>query len=112
MCEPYTDPETGVSGIRCPNAMGAPGKEGPTGFAGRFVLEFNGSSEEGDWGYCTSWNTFEEATVAFEPRKPVPGGPCETTGCGGDLTPRIPAGFRLTDQETGRVWNAGDAAQQ
>lgn len=31
MCEPYTDPVTGVTGIRCPNAVGERGVEGPAG---------------------------------------------------------------------------------
>lgn len=55
--------------------------------AGRFVLL--GRVEEAgmaapEWGYVTSWDTWEEAAVAFP----------------------IAAGFQLQDGETGREWPA------
>lgn len=54
--------------------------------AGRFTLVHVGSEKE-ELGYVTSWDTWEEAAVAFDPRMPV--------------------GFRLIDNETGRVWHPG-----
>jgi hypothetical protein len=50
--------------------------------AGRFVLVFEG-------GYVTSWDTWEDAGVAW------------------DDNGFIPAGFQLEDTETGRVWSHG-----
>lgn len=50
--------------------------------AGRFVLTFEAA-------YVTSWDTWEEAEDAWNDDG------------------RIPTGYRLTDQETGRVWSHG-----
>jgi hypothetical protein len=47
--------------------------------AGRFVLF------EGNENYVTSWDTWEECAVAFP----------------------IEKGYRLRDDETGRVWHPG-----
>lgn len=51
--------------------------------AGRFVLLGRDDS------YCTSFDTWEECAVCFEPR--------------------IPAGFKLRDDATGREWLPGAA---
>lgn len=63
--------------------------------AGRFVLEcctFEEGMHEPEWGYVTSWDYFSEARTAV------------ATANG-----RIPVGFRLTDDKTGKVWRAGDS---
>jgi hypothetical protein len=71
--------------------------------AGRFVL-----LSHPDEGYCTSWDTWEEASVAFErsdgtgAARRIPTGRFDR-----DLTARMPAGFKLFDQETGRTWLPG-----
>lgn len=59
--------------------------------AGRFTLThvgFQEGDEAPDEGYVTSWDTWGEAIAAFEDG-------------------RIPVGFRLYDNETGRVWHPG-----
>lgn len=59
--------------------------------AGRFVLVtvwFEGGMDGEELGYVTSWDTWDEAIAAFE-------------------NGRIPAGYRLIDDETGRVWPPG-----
>lgn len=61
--------------------------------SGRFVLEcctFEEGMEEEEWGYVTSWDYISGAMDAF------------------DETGKIPVGFRLTDDKSGEVWNAGD----
>jgi hypothetical protein len=50
--------------------------------AGRFVLTFEG-------GYVTSWDTWEDAGVAW------------------DDNGFIPKDFQLEDTETGRIWSHG-----
>jgi hypothetical protein len=60
--------------------------------AGRFVLEclvFEEGMNEPEKSYVTSFDTWEECSIVFEPRMPV--------------------GFRLIDCETGRVWHPGTA---
>jgi hypothetical protein len=53
--------------------------------AGRFVLVHDLADDE---VYATSWDTWEQAEVAFEDG-------------------RMPAGFTLIDTETGRRWLPG-----
>jgi hypothetical protein len=58
---------------------------------GRFVLVcvvFEKGMAEPEEGYVTSWDTWDGAWSAFENN-------------------RMPAGFRLTDTETGRRWLPG-----
>ena len=54
--------------------------------AGRFVLV------SGENNYVTSFDTWEEAEVAFESN---------------GINRRMPLGFRLEDGETGRIWHPG-----
>ena len=54
--------------------------------AGRFVL--CSPMESSEPAYVTSWDTWEECRAAFE-------------------NGRMPAGFELHDDETGRVWHPG-----
>lgn len=59
--------------------------------AGRFTLAYVAWQEgmvEPELHYVTSWDTWEEAEASF------PQG-------------RIPVGYRLTDNETGRTWSTG-----
>lgn len=55
--------------------------------AGRFVL-----TDESSEAYVTSFDTWEEAEVAFESN---------------GISARLPLGFLLYDQETGRKWYPG-----
>ena len=60
--------------------------------AGRFVLlhvGFQEGMEKEEEGYVTSWDTWEECEVVWN-----------TNGL-------FPVGFRLYDNETGRVWHPG-----
>ena len=55
--------------------------------AGRFVLlccTYEDGMKEPEWGFCTSWDSWEECCVAFP----------------------IAPGFKLHDDETGREWLA------
>lgn len=52
---------------------------------GRFVLA---APHEGELAYVTSWDTWEECSVAFEDG-------------------RMPDGHQLIDEETGRTWLPG-----
>lgn len=54
---------------------------------GRFVL-LQGDED----GYVTSWDTWEDANVAFESN---------------GIRARMPLGFKLVDMQTGRVWHPG-----
>lgn len=74
------------------DVTGTEGGGGSAGVrAGRFVLLHIGFEEgmaEPELGYVTSWDTWEEAQVVFE-------------------NGRMPVGFRLIDDATGRTWHPG-----
>lgn len=60
----------------------------PSFTAGRFVLlRADPHDEKGGW-YCTSFDTWEEAEACFDDG-------------------RMPKGYRLLDEDTGRVWLPG-----
>lgn len=55
--------------------------------SGRFTLAWIGAADERS--YVTSWDTWEEAAAAFNEMG------------------RMPYGYALYDNETGRVWRPG-----
>ncbi len=59
--------------------------------SGRFVLvccTYEDGMDAPEWGYVTSWDTWEQAEAAFP----------------------IARGFKLIDDVTGREWISGDGA--